>query len=402
VYLSRHSLETLLQSLLNGKFRNKNYLREFEDSFARYIGVKYAFGVSSGRAALCMILDVLNFKRGTEIIVSDYNFPLIPLILKQYRLKPIFVDIHPKTHNLDVSLIEEKITPRSGAILVTHLFGQPCEMDAILQIASQKKLTIIEDCAHSCGSEYRGKKVGSFGDLGYFSFGPGKNLPCLGGGMLVTNDELIMQKLKGLYEKFPPLPFLKLCKSIMGTVLFYLATHKNVFPYILYPVIYFLSLFNLNLIDNLLEERIDRHSLSVYKYKMSNLQAMVGLSQLESLDEINKRRINNACILNEKLKSMDKIRITETIPEAKNIYLYYRILTEDRESFRKRLLKKGIDTKIDDMRTSSLLPIFNTDRQECPISQEISSKGLEIPCSPFMNKEDILYIIEQIKELCEE
>ncbi|MBL7197199.1 MAG: DegT/DnrJ/EryC1/StrS family aminotransferase [Candidatus Omnitrophica bacterium] len=399
VHLTNYSLVLLLGTFLNVVRKKRNYIKEFENDFAQYIGAKYTFGVSSGRVALYLILDALNFKEGTEIIISDYNFPPVPLILKQYGLRPVFVDVHPESHNLDVSLVEEKITPRTGAILVTHLFGQPCKMDVILDIAQRRGIKVIEDCAHACGSEYKGKKVGSFGDVAYFSFGPGKNLPCFGGGMLVTNDESIAKELKGLYEKLASLPFLKTCKFIKRTAMLYVATHKMIFPYTLYPAIYFLSLFNSDLIDNLLKERIEACFLPLNnKYKIANLQARTGLFQLKYIDENNKKRIDNACILNNELKAINEIEVVKPISEAKNIYLYYQLLVEDRENFRKKLLRRGIDTKKNDIHTCSLLAIFKNDKQRCPVSKELSLKSLEIPCSSFMTKEDILYIAKQIKE----
>ena len=393
----------LLKFFSRGKSGKRKYLWEFESDFARYIGVRHAFGVSSGRAALAIILDVLNFRKGTEVIISDYNFPPIPWMLKQRGLKPVFVDIHAESQNLDVSLIEEKVNSRTGAVLVTHLFGQPCKMDAIMDIAKRRGIKIIEDCAHVCGSEYKGKKAGSFGDLSYFSFGPGKNLPCFGGGMLVTNDESIARKIKDLYEGLPVLSSVKVWKHIVETAIFYLATHRKIFPYAMFPAIYLLSFLNSDLIDSLLEEKFDDYSLSINsKYKMTDLQAMAGLSQLKFLDKNNEKRINNACLLNEELKLIKMIKVAKTIAEAKNIYLYYRLLTEDRSSFRKKLLKKGIDTKKDDMCACSLLPIFKSDRQGCPVSKDISLKGFEIPCSSVMTKEDMLYIARQIKEICSE
>lgn len=399
VQCSGNLLAVALKAFLSSFGNKSDYAAEFENAFAEYAGAKYAFAVSSGRTALSLILDALSFEKGTEVIISDYNFPPVPMILKHYGIRPVFIDICPRTHNIDASLIERKITPRTGAILVTHLFGQPCEMDIILEIAAENGIKVIEDCAHSCGGEYKGRKTGTFGDVSYFSFGHGKNLPCFGGGMILTSDEEIYGKLKLLYDRLFPLPAFKLYKNMEKTVVFYLATHKLAFPYVLYPVIYLLDLLNSDLIDSLLEEPVDAGSISFGdKYKMAGLQAKAGLMQLGDLEKNNEKRISNAELLNSELKGMDEIRLVENIVDARNIYLYYRIMTEDRQDLRKKLLKRGIDTKKDDMRPCSLLSFFDNDKETCPVSREISNKCFEIPCNSFLSKEDIFYIAKQIKD----
>lgn len=400
VTLSKEAFAIPLRALTSRAGRDKNNMEEFEEAFAKYLGAKYAFSFSSGRVALGMILDALNLKKGTEVIVSDYNFPPIPLLLKQYGLRPVFVDIHPEFHNLDVSLIEEKITPQTGAILVTHLFGQPCQMDAVLGIARSRGIKVIEDCAHACGSEYKGTKVGCFGDAGFFSFGPGKSLACFGGGVAVTDDDSMARELKKLSSRLPLFPSLKVWKNIIKTFLFYVATRKNVFPYTLYPVICLLSLFDPDFMDRLQEEKVDSSLLPVAnKYRMTDVQAEVGLSQLKHLDANNERRIRNARLLDEILKSIKGVELVKTIPGAKNIYLYYRIMVGGIDGFRKELLRRGVDTERDDMHSCSGLPVFKEDRQECPVARQVYDKSLEIPCNSFMTEEDILYIGGQIKEI---
>lgn len=401
VAFSKEAFRIFLRNLAYGEaMKKENFLKKFEKAFAEYLGVKYAFGVASGRAALAIILDTFGFKAGTEIIISDYNFPPIPLMLKQYGLRPVFVDIDPEFHNLNVSLIEKKITPQTGAILVTHLFGQSAKLDAILEIAKKNKIKVIEDCAHACGAQYQGKKVGSFGDASYFSFGPGKSLPCFGGGSIVTGNETIARKIRDLCDKLPEPPLSKVGKSILEASLYYLITNKKVFPYTLFPAIYLFSLFNPDLIDGLQEERIGSvTAIFDKKYRMTILQAMVGLSGLKSLDEKNQKRIINACFLNDELKSVNEVEIVKNISAAESIYLYYRILVNERDKIRRKLLARGIDTEKDDMRSCSTLPVFENDRQECPVARRVYSRSLQVPCNPSLAKEDLVYISRQIKDV---
>jgi len=404
VALSKEAFSILLKGIIPGKGMDKeDFIGKFGMAFAEYLGVKYAFGVSSGRGALGIILDALDFKQGTEVIVSDYNFPPVPLMLKQRGLKPIFVDLDPESHNLDISLVRDKITPRTGAILATHLFGQPCRMDAISDIAKENKIRVIEDCAHACGAEYQHKKTGTFGDVAYFSFGPGKSLPCFGGGSIVTNDGTIADEIRKICLKLPLPPAKKTRKAIIENSLYYIVTNKNIFPFTLFPFIYLLSFFNADLIDHLQDEGVDAVAASISrKFSMTKLQAAVGLSQLRSLDENNQKRIDNAHFLNEEFKTAEGIGLVKNVPGAKSIYLYYRILVDKRDQVRRGLLMRGIDSEKDDMRSCSSLEVFKVDKQDCPVAQKVHSMSLEIPCSSFLSQKDMLYISRQVNEAVKE
>jgi len=176
-----------------------NEVEEFEEEMTDYLNVKFAVGVASGTDALVLALKALDIGEGDEVITTPFTFIATAEAITRAGAKPVFCDIDEKTYNMDADKIESRITPQTKAILPVHLYGLTCEMDKIVSLAQKHDLKIIEDAAQSFGAKYNDKKAGTIGNLGCFSFFPAKNLGAFGdGGLVVTNDEQIMQKLKSL------------------------------------------------------------------------------------------------------------------------------------------------------------------------------------------------------------
>ncbi len=174
-------------------------VKAFEQEIADYCGSRFAVGVGSGTDALYLALRALNIGQGDEVITTPFTFIGTTEAISLVGATPTFVDIDPQTFNIDVRLIEAAITPRTKAILPVHLYGQPCEMDAIVKIAEEHGLEIIEDCAQSIGATYRGQQTGTFGKAGCFSFFPSKNLGCFGdGGLVLTDDREVYERVEML------------------------------------------------------------------------------------------------------------------------------------------------------------------------------------------------------------
>ena len=188
------SFDKLLKS---GRYILGNNVNTFEKEFASYCGSKYCIGVASGLDALILSLKVFEFKKGSEVIVpsNTYIATILPIIHNQ--LKPVLVEPDIKTYNIDPCKIEEKITSKTRAIIVVYLYGKACNMNPIIEIAKKYNLKVIEDCAQAHGAKYKGKKVGTFGDLGAFSFYPTKNLGALGDAGAITTDNIeLFEKIK--------------------------------------------------------------------------------------------------------------------------------------------------------------------------------------------------------------
>lgn len=394
INLSKEDFLIVKKAIKNNRIMVGPDIKEFENLFATYIGTRHAIAVSSARAGLVLVLKALNLQRGDEVILPAYTFHMIPAIIKSMGLKPVFIDVRIDTYNIDTSLIEEKITSRTKLILATHILGQPCEIDKIMDLSKRYNIKVIEDCAHSCGAEYETKKVGSFSEAGIFSFGIGKILNCFGGGIITCSDDKFRDKLLYLLKDYSDFPKQDLGKDIFKCALFYLFTHHKIFPYSGYLILRVLDLFGSHKSNNIINEPIKLYKQfpSNYYKKFTNLQAMVGIHQLNYLDDKINAIIKNAEIYDNELGGLRDLAIPYVASKAKHVYLYYHILVKNREELRRRLLKNGIDTKIDDIAVCPELGIFSESGTKYQIAKEISMTSLDLPCYYNLSDKDVYRI----------
>ncbi|MEX1224262.1 MAG: DegT/DnrJ/EryC1/StrS family aminotransferase [Pirellulales bacterium] len=189
----------MLEVAASGHYILGENVKSLEQELAAYCGCKHAVGVANGTDALHLALRALDIGPGDEVITTPFTFIATTEAIGLVGATPVFVDIDPQTFNLDPQALEHAVTSRTKAILPVHLYGQPCDMDAILAVAQSHGLFVVEDCAQAIGATYRGRKVGTLGDVGCFSFFPSKNLGCFGdGGMVVTNDERLFERVEVL------------------------------------------------------------------------------------------------------------------------------------------------------------------------------------------------------------
>lgn len=199
-----HSIKKEIDTAVNATLESGHFIlgpavSRFEESIASYLGVEHAIGLASGTDALVLALRALNIGAGDEVIIPAYTFFATAGTVMSVGAKPVFMDIDPVTYEMDVTQIKDRITPRTKAIIPVHLYGQPADMDPILELARSHGLKVIEDNAQAFGATYRGKKTGSIGDIGCLSFFPTKNLGAFGdGGMVVTNDAALAERMRML------------------------------------------------------------------------------------------------------------------------------------------------------------------------------------------------------------
>lgn len=196
----RNEIDEAIQSVCNdGRYILGPNVKAFESELATYCGTRFAVGVGNGTDALHLALRALEIGPGDEVITTPFTFVATTEAIGMVGATPVFVDIDPVTFNLDPALLEEAISPRTKAIIPVHLYGQPCDMGPIMEIADRHGLAVVEDCAQSMGATYRGRQVGAIGTLGCLSFFPSKNLGCFGdGGAVVTNDEKLFERVEML------------------------------------------------------------------------------------------------------------------------------------------------------------------------------------------------------------
>jgi dTDP-4-amino-4,6-dideoxygalactose transaminase len=264
-------LSTFHSSFLGGKG-----VREFEENFAKYHDTKFAIALNSGTAALHASIAAANIGPGDEVIVPPYTFTATATSILMHNAIPIFVDIDPKTYNLDPKKIEEKITSRTKAIIPVHLLGNPAEMDSIIHIANKNNLIVIEDCAQAPGALYKKQFVGTMGHLGIFSFQETKNLMTGEGGMIITNDSNLAERCHMIRNHGEAVVFGK-------------------------PRSY---------ISNILG----------WNYRMTEIEAAIGIEQLKKLDEGNDIRIRNSKFLIKGLSKIDFLNTQKVLPNVKHVY----------------------------------------------------------------------------------
>jgi len=352
--ITEKEIEYVMQAVKSGWVSSLGeFINKFEDAFAKYIGTKYALTVSNGTVGLHLALVSLGIKEGDEVIVPDLTFIATANAVKYTGATPVFADIDKDTWCISPDDIRKKVTSKTKAIIPVHLYGHPADMDPILQIAKEYELYVIEDCAEAHGAEYKGKKVGSIGHCGGFSFYGNKIITTGEGGMITTNDEKIYEKAR------------------------YLRDH------------------------GMSKEKRYWHTEIGYNYRLTNIQAALGLAQLERINEIinKKRRIFEW--YKEGLSDLEGIKLNPEKEWARNVYWIVCLVNENfdekkRDKFMKELKNKGIDTR-PFFYPCSMMPMYRKDEFMNPVSYEIYKKGINLPSGYNLKEEDVKWICQKVR-----
>ena len=264
---------------------------EYEGRFAEYHGAAHAVATSFGRMACYYILRALDLPAGSEVLFPALTFWVVPEIARRAGLRPVFVDVDPATFNLDPTRIEAALTERTRAIVPTHLYGQPCDMTAIMRLADKHNLTVVEDCAQAAGARYRGRLVGTFGPAAFFSFQLLKGINTYGGGMAITDDAALAARVRAQAQAEPPQSTAELVRRFLTGFAVRTGVSPRGFTFCGFPVQAFTSMFGHYDLSQYIWERIRPLDPfpPAYRRRYSNVQAIVGLRGLAKLDEYNAR-----------------------------------------------------------------------------------------------------------------
>jgi dTDP-4-amino-4,6-dideoxygalactose transaminase len=335
----RRAAEKVLDS---GIFVMGKYTKEFEKNFSDHMNVKHAIALSNGTVAIEISLQSLNVTHGDEIIVTSHTaFPTIEAILRM-GAKPVFVDIEESTYNLDISKIEKKITKKTKAILPVHLYGHPCDMGGIKEIAEKHSLKIIEDCAQAHNAEFNGAKVGSLGDVGCFSFYPSKNMTVCGeGGMITTNNDSTAEMARKLIN------------------------HG--------------------------QEGTYNHVIIGNNYRLGEMQCAIGIEQLKKLDYFTKRRRKIAKMYSDLLGP--GIVLPEEKNYAKHAYHLYviRCNSHKRSSLMNFMKEKNVQCGIHYPRAchqQKAVPKHYCN-ESLPVTEKIVKEIVSLPIYPLLSDDDV-------------
>jgi dTDP-4-amino-4,6-dideoxygalactose transaminase len=343
-------------SIISDVFTNGNFIlgenvARFEANFADYLGAKYAVGVGSATEALFLSLKAIGIKNGDEVItVANTAVPTVSAV-DFAGAKPVFVDIEESSYNINPSRIENKVTLKTKAIIPVHLYGNPCNMDQIMQIAQKYDLKVIEDCAQAHGAEYKGKKVGTFGDLSAFSFYPSKNLGANGdAGMVVTNNEELAERVR--------------------------------------------------LLRNYGFEGRYKSIIRGFNSRLDEVQAALLDFKLTKLDEWNLRRKEIADKYRKELRGLPVILPSYT-SENKHVFHLFVIRVKLREKFIKFLSDEDISTVIHYPIPIHLQPAYkylNYKKGFLPVTEKAAEEIVSLPIYPDLEDAEVEYVIENIKK----
>lgn len=342
----------------NGKF-----VKLFEEKFAEYCGAKYAVSACNGTAALHIALISLGIGKGDEVIIPSFTMIASAFSICYTGAMPVFVDVDKDTWNININLIEEKITTKTKAIMAVSIFGHPCEMDEVREIAKKYNLFIIEDAAESHGAEYKGIKTGNLADITAFSFYANKNLTTGEGGMVVTNNEDFYKN--ALYYK-------NLCFPLDG-------------------------------LRNYIHDDIG------FNYRMSNIHAAIGLAQVEKADYYREKRIANGKLYRELLKDVPGIFFQKDKDYVLNVYWMNGLVVDSKMYGRARndlvffLKNKGVDSRLffTGMHKQTSLKKYGCNATgSFSVTDYLTDNGFYLPSSSSLSFNEIEYICKSIKEHC--
>lgn len=393
------TIKELISALLptKEKYGICDPLQVFAEEFAQYINVRYAIPSPSARVALAGILHALALPEGKEVILPSLTFHCVPAMFQKFGLQPRFVDVDPQTYCIDVNRIEAAITQSTAAIVPVHLYGRACNMDAICQIAQRHNLTIIEDCAQSCGALYSGKPLGSFGNAAFFSFHTHKNISVLGSGMAVTDSPELAAKISSWMKQFPPLGAISLAKQLLYVVGARVVTRPWVWSTIVYTILKICDSFGFNLIEALTSESPDQKEQDRQKswFMPGKVHGRIGLGQLEKLNDLNNKRISLGDKLLKDLKEIPGITLPVPLSKNENIYASFPVQVKDRQRFKQRLFNLGVDSHMGNMSVGPYLPGLK-DTGEYKIASQIVSQIVHLPVYPDMDEMDVSKIIKAV------
>jgi dTDP-4-amino-4,6-dideoxygalactose transaminase len=344
--------KAVLDVIQGGRYILGPEVKELEKEIAEYCGTKNGIGVANGTDALLLVLKAWGIGPGDEVITSPFTFFASAEVISQVGATPVFVDVEPETLNIDVKLLESKINERTKAIIAVHIFGQMADMDSLMQLANKHNLLVLEDACQAIGAEYKGKKAGSIGHAGCFSFFPTKNLGGYGdGGMIVTDDATLAEKIRVL------------------------RAHGSKVKY--------------------------HHTDIGYNSRLDEIQAAILRVKFPHLDNWNDARREKARLYTSWLNGTAYITPCEA-PEQKHVFHLYILRSKKREAVMKELQQRGISTAIYYPVPLHLQEVYSSlgyRRGDMPVAEQATEEAFAIPLFPELTKEQMEYIVATLKEL---
>ncbi len=393
IRLPQRAWRSALASLLRGDLWDGPQISEFEGSFAEYIGSADAITVPSGRGGFKLLFDGLQLEPGAEVICSAFGYPIVPFLVKSLGYDLKFVDCEMQTLGMDPQKLEATITDNTAAVIATHLYGVPCQIDEIAKLAKARGAALIEDCAHCYGAAVDARKVGTFGDAGCFSFETSKVINTMGGGMVTVNNADLGKRIREASRAGAQNGLKWLIKRLSKTTFESLVTN---------PILFNLGVYQaLRLMPRGEEDRFasgyhgDEVSMSGKMGRYTNYQARLGLRGMQTVGDVVARRRANAERLIDQLDELLQFQK----PFADNVdanYMLVTVLTDELSALAGRLLRAGVDTKHLYMRDCS--GMFEG-AGDFPNAVRAEKEVLHIPAHPHLSVSDVDVLAAKVQSV---
>jgi len=368
--IEEDEIKEVIKVLKSGWLTTGPKVAEFEENMQKYLGCKKAVGLTSCTGGLHIALAALGIKHGDEVIVPTYTFAASAHVVAWLGARPVLVDVEKDTFNIDPKKIEDAITDKTKAIIPVHFAGHSCDIDKIMAIAEKHNLYVIEDAAHAIGTDYKGKKIGNFGNATAFSFYAIKTITTAEGGMVVTNDKELGKKLKR-YS--------------------YFGVDKDAFNRYADKANWYYEIIELG-----------------YKYNMDNIQGALGVEQLKKLESFIEKRRKLANLYSDLLKGVSGIITPAEKEYTRHSYHLYPILLDidsismSRDEFIDKLKEYKVGASV------HFIPLhlhpyyqktYGYKKGDFPTAEYLFYREVSLPLYPRMNEEDVRYVVESIKEI---
>lgn len=348
--LGEQELKNVTVAIKSGWVSSKGeFIERFEKGFANYVGTRHGVSTCNGTTALHLALVCLGVGKGDEVIVPSLTFVAVPNAVIYTGAKPVFVDSHPAYWCMDPQKIRKKISKKTKAIIPVHLYGHPCEMTPILEIAKEKGVYLIEDCAEAHGAEYKNRKVGCFGDISCFSFYGNKILTTGEGGMCLTDSSEYANSMKILRD------------------------------------------------HGMNPKKRYWHDFVGFNYRMTNLQAALGVAQLERIESTIRRKTWLASVYKEVLGKINNVTLAPEMPWARTVYWLYSILLRgvNRDRIMLDMDEAGVETR-PFFYPAHKLPPYKT-KEELIEAERLSKHGMNLPSSTKLSENEVLHVCDSLK-----
>lgn len=362
-WIEEDDIEAVVSALKSSNLTQGPLVTEFENKIADYCGAKFAVAVNSGTSALHLACIAAGIGEGDEVITSPITFAASANCVLFCGARPVFADVRSDTMTIDPREIEKKITKKTKAVIPVHFAGHPCEMDEIHAIAKKHNLVVIEDAAHALGAKYRGGKIGSLSEMTIFSFHPVKHITTGEGGMVLTNDPELRDKL--IFYRSHGITRDPKYMKVAGGSWYY-----------------------------------EMHALG-FNYRLTDIQSALGINQLKKLDRFLKRRKEIAGVYNQAFSDIKSIKTLSEKKHAESAWHLYTIEVAERRRVFDALMEKGIMVNV------HYIPVYKQPFYQrlgykdvyCPNAEAYYQKALSIPMYPKMNDEEQEYVIDSIKNI---